>query len=101
MDSLALPRERVLVITDSLDLAAIRELGVALQRIPAPAELGLGFDDPGYRRLLDERLELAVAPWRGSWPLKRIGSGNRILREEAAGGGNGSSGPTSEETGSA
>jgi hypothetical protein len=85
VDSFELPRDRVLVITDSLELGLIRDLGVALQRIPAAAELGLSFDDPAYRRLLDERFELAVSPWRGSWPLKRIGKGNQILREEAAG----------------
>ncbi len=84
VDSFDVPRDRVLVITDSLDLATMRELGVAFQRIPAAAEVGLDFDDPAYRDLLERRFELAVSPWRGSWPLKRIGTGNEILRQEAA-----------------
>lgn len=84
IDSLELPRERIMVITDSLDFATLRRLGVAFQRLPAATELGLEFDDPAYRRLLDERFDAALEPWRGSWPMRRIGTGNAILREEAA-----------------
>ena len=84
IDSLDVPRGRVMVITDSLDFAVLRRLGVAFQRIPAAPELGLSFDDPAYRRLLDERFDLAMAPWHGKWPMRRIGTGNAILREAAA-----------------
>ncbi len=83
IDSFGMPRDRVMVITDSLDFEPLRELGVAFRRIPAAAELGLEFDDPEYRHLLDRRLDQALAPWRGRWPIKRIGTGNQILREEA------------------
>ena len=85
MDSLGVPRGRIMVITDSLDFATLRRMGVAFQRIPSAAELGLDFDDPAYRRLLDERFDLIMSPWHGKWPMRRIGAGNAILREEAAG----------------
>lgn len=81
--SLGVPRDRVMVITDSLEFAALRRLGVAFHRIPAAKELGLDFDDPAYRRLLEERFDLAMSPWHGKWPMRRIGTGNAILREEA------------------
>ena len=84
VDSFELPRERVMVVTDSLDLATLRELGVAFQRLPSAGEVGLSFDDPAYRALLDRRFDLALAPWHGRWPVKRIGTGNEIIREEAA-----------------
>lgn len=84
IDSFGVPRERVMVITDSLELAMIRRMGAGVHRVPAPAELGLDFDDRQYRRLLEERFELALGRWRGKWPLKRIGRGNEVLREEAA-----------------
>ncbi len=84
VDSLDVPRGRVMVITDSLDFAVLRRLGVAFQRVPTAPELGLGFDDPAYRRLLDERFDEAMSPWHGKWPMRRIGTGNAILREEAA-----------------
>lgn len=83
IDSFGVPRDRVMVITDSFEFATLRELGVAFQRIPTAAELGLGFDDPEYRELLERRFDLVLAPWRGRWPMKRIGTGNQILREEA------------------
>jgi hypothetical protein len=73
-----------MVITDSLQLALMRRLGVAFQRIPAPGELGLEFDDPEYRRLVDERFDLAMSPWHGKWPMRGIGSGSAALRREAA-----------------
>jgi UDP:flavonoid glycosyltransferase YjiC (YdhE family) len=82
--SLGVPRGRVIVITDSLELALMRRLGLGFQRIPAARELGLGFDDRAYRRLLEERFDLAMSPWHGKWPMRRIGTGNEILRQEAA-----------------
>jgi hypothetical protein len=85
VDSFGVPRGRVMVITDSLEFAVLRRLGVAFQRLPAARELGLDFDDPAYRRLLDERFDAAMAPWHGKWPMKRIGTGNAILRDEAGG----------------
>ena len=84
IDSLEVPRGRVMVITDSLDFGVLRRLGVAFQRVPAAPELGLSFDDPAYRRLLDERFDEAMSPWHGKWPMRRIGTGNAILREEAS-----------------
>jgi UDP:flavonoid glycosyltransferase YjiC (YdhE family) len=83
VDSFGVPRDRVMVVTDSLEFGALRRLGVAFQRVPAAAELGMSFDDPEYRRLLDERFDLVMSPWHGKWPMKRIGTGNAILREEA------------------
>lgn len=87
IDSFGVPRDRVLVVTDSFDFATLRELGVPFRRIPAAAELGLEFDDPEYRELLERRFDQALGPWHGRWPMKRIGTGNEILREEAAEGG--------------
>ena len=84
IDSFDAPRDRVMVVTDSFDFATLRELGVAFRRIPAAGELGLEFDDPAYRELLERRLDQALGPWHGRWPIKRIGTGNQILREEAA-----------------
>jgi UDP:flavonoid glycosyltransferase YjiC (YdhE family) len=84
IDSFGVPRDRVLVVTDSFDFATLRELGVPFRRIPAPGELGLEFDDGAYRELLERRLDQALAPWHGRWAIKRIGTGNQILREEAA-----------------
>lgn len=86
VDSLGLPRERVMVITDSWELATIRRLGVAFHHVPSAREVGLQFDDPDYRRLLDERFDAALSPWSGKWPMRRIGTGNEILRQEAAAG---------------
>ena len=83
IEELDVPRNRVMVITDSLEFAALRRLGVAFQRVPTAPELGLSFDDPSYRRLLEERFDLAMSPWHGKWPMRRIGTGNAILREEA------------------
>ncbi len=81
---LEVPPGRVMVLTDSLQMAAMRRLGVAFQRIPTPGELGLTFDDRAYRRLLDERFDAAMSPWHGRWPMRRIGAGNEVLRQEAA-----------------
>lgn len=83
IESLGITPERVMVVTDSFDFATLRELGVAFQRIPSAPELGMSFDDPAYRRLLERRFDLALSPWRGRWPMRRIGTGNEILREEA------------------
>jgi len=84
VSSLGVPRGRVIVITDSLQLALMRRLGLGFQRVPAPGELGLDFDDPAYRRLLDERFDLAMSPWHGKWPMRGIGAGSAALRKEAA-----------------
>ncbi len=73
IDSLAVDRGRVLVITDSLDFAAMRRLGVGIQRLPSPAEVGMQSSDPAYDELVDRRVELALSPWRGRWPIRRIG----------------------------
>ncbi len=81
---LEVPPGRVMVLTDSLQMAVMRRLGVAFQRIPTPGELGLAFDDRAYRRLLDERFDSAMSPWHGRWPMRRIGAGNEVLRQEAA-----------------
>ncbi len=83
VESLGVPHGRVIVITDSLQLALMRRLGVGFQRVPAPGELGLDFDDPAYRRLLDERFDLAMSPWHGKWPMRGIGAGSAALRKEA------------------
>lgn len=83
IDSLGLPRERVIVVTDSLEFGVLRRLGVAFRRIPTARELGLEFDDPEYRELLAVRFDEALDPWDGRWPMRRIGTGNQILREEA------------------
>jgi UDP:flavonoid glycosyltransferase YjiC (YdhE family) len=82
--SLDVPADRVMVITDSLEFGTLRRLGVAFQRVPAASELGMEFDDPAYRKLLEERFDLAMSPWHGKWPMRRLGTGNAILREEAA-----------------
>jgi hypothetical protein len=87
IDSFDVPRDRVIVVTDSFDFAILRELGVAFRRIPTAAELELEFDDPAYRELLERRLDQALGPWHGRWPMRRIGAGNRVLREEASEGG--------------
>jgi UDP:flavonoid glycosyltransferase YjiC (YdhE family) len=89
VDSFGVPRDRVMVVTDSFDFALLRRLGVAFQRIPTAPELGMSFDDPRYRELLAARLDQALEPWNGRWPLKRIGTGNAILRQEAAAAGQG------------
>jgi UDP:flavonoid glycosyltransferase YjiC (YdhE family) len=83
IDSLGLPRERVIVLTDSFEFGVLRHLGVAFQRVPTARELGLDFDDTEYRELLALRFDQALDPWRGRWPMRRIGTGNQILREEA------------------
>ncbi|HKJ35095.1 MAG TPA: glycosyltransferase [Solirubrobacterales bacterium] len=83
ISSLGVPRERVMVITDSLEFGTLRRLGVAFQRLPTASELGLDFDDPEYRSLLARRFDEALDPWRGRWRVIRIGTGNEILREEA------------------
>jgi hypothetical protein len=82
--SLGVPADRVMVITDSLEFGVLRRLGVAFQRVPAAPELGMNFDDPAYRKLLEERFDLVMSPWHGKWPMRRIGTGNEILRQEAA-----------------
>lgn len=84
IDSLGVPPERVMVVTDSFDFATLRQLGVAFQRLPSAPELGMSFDDRAYRELLERRFDLALSSWHGRWPMRRIGTGNEILREEAA-----------------
>lgn len=84
--ALGVPADRVLVITDSLELALLRRLGVGFERIPTAAELGLD-DDPGaYRQLVDRRIAAILARWRGSWPAAAIGPVPEALRARAEGG---------------
>ena len=83
VDSFGLPHERVLVITDSFDLAALRGLGVAFRKVPSAAELELDPDGDEYLTLLDRRFSQALAPWSGKWRIKRIGAVNEALRARA------------------
>jgi UDP:flavonoid glycosyltransferase YjiC (YdhE family) len=67
------PPERTLVVTDSLELAALRAAGVGFHRLPSPAELGLAPGDPAYAEVIDAGVERALVPWRGSWELAHAG----------------------------
>jgi UDP:flavonoid glycosyltransferase YjiC (YdhE family) len=79
------PADRILVITDTLELATLRRLCVGFQRVPTAGELGLSPDTPAYREQVDGRVEAILAPWRGSWPLARIGALPAALRARSSG----------------
>jgi hypothetical protein len=65
---------RTLVVTDSLELGALRAAGVGFQRLPAPAELGMASGDPAYGAVIDAGVERALSPWRGRWEVRHAGS---------------------------
>lgn len=71
---------RLLVLTDSLDFPLLRELGVGIERLPAPAELGLDDDSPELRRLREERLERLLSRWRPRPEVRRLEGAERGKR---------------------
>lgn len=79
------PAGRILAITDTLELATLRRLGIGFERVPTAGELGLDPDSPSYRAQLDGRVEGILAPWRGSWPVARIGALPAALRSRSSG----------------
>jgi UDP:flavonoid glycosyltransferase YjiC (YdhE family) len=78
--ALGLPAGRVLVVTDSLEFAVLREAGVAFARIPAP-EPGSG-DDPDE---LARRVAEALALWRGRLRGEGFGARFEAHRDVLAG----------------
>ncbi len=55
------PPERVLVVTDSLELAPLRRAGVAFEHIPPPGSSQAAAAGGGYDSFLRRRLELILA----------------------------------------
>jgi hypothetical protein len=55
------PPERVLVVTDSLQLAALRELGVGIEHVPGPGERQPELARGDYDTFLRHRLDLILA----------------------------------------
>jgi UDP:flavonoid glycosyltransferase YjiC (YdhE family) len=83
--ALGVPPGRILVVTDTLELATMRGLGLGFQRLPTASELGLGPDSHAYLERVEDRVEAILAPWRGSWPVAGIGPVPAALRTRAAG----------------
>jgi UDP:flavonoid glycosyltransferase YjiC (YdhE family) len=55
------PPSKVLVVTDSLELAPLRELGVGVEHVPAPGERQVELAGAGPDAFLRRRLELILA----------------------------------------
>ena len=66
-----------MVITDSLEFAILRRLGVAFQRVPTAPELGLASTIPPTGGCSRQRFDDAMSPWHGKWPMRRIGDRQR------------------------
>lgn len=73
LEAIDAPAGRVLVITDSAELAVLRRAGVGVHRVPAASELGLSADDAAYGRVVGEVADAALAPWRGDWAIRGFG----------------------------
>lgn len=80
--SLEVPAGRVLVLTDSLQLRLLRELGVGFARVPAAAELGLRPEEASYREALERRVAVATGRWRRSVPTRWLGASRARLGVE-------------------
>ena len=68
------PRERVLVITDSLDFAPLRRAGVGFEHVPAAGELQPELAGGDYESFLRRRLALILAERRRPARTMAIGA---------------------------
>ena len=78
------PAGRVLVVTDSLEFAALRESGVAFARIAVPEAGGPGSDpgEGGEAAALAAAIAEALGSWRGRWRAEGFGERFEAHRRE-------------------
>lgn len=76
------PAERVLVVTDSLELAPLRRLGVGFEHVPARGEAQPEAAGGGYEAFARRRLELILA--ERPRPRRLLGAGEMSPEELAS-----------------
>lgn len=77
------PPERVLVVTDSLELAVLRRAGVGAEHVPARGEPQASMGEGGYEEFVAERLRRIVAERRR--PKRVVALGDAALAVVASG----------------